>query len=243
MVVRHTGLGFAVALVLVCLATASALAQQPASDNLKAQRRQITELYKAGNYSEAFALQRTFVARVEVAETAEDGRPGPKTADALGNLAWYALTARDFPGALAASERARALAVGQTWIETNRAHALVFLGRLEEARQIYRAHRGARLASETSRTWEDMLADDFEELRKRGLTHAAFDEIATELGLNKHHPADQGARPKGPLDHCRGAPTYNPSCELSSNHGLAYATGPSTGLRAGMEGAARFLLS
>ena len=90
------------ALVLACLATAPALAQQPASDNLKAQRRQITELYKAGNYSEAFAQQRTFVAHVEAAETAEDGKPGPKTADALGNLAWYALTARDFAGALAA---------------------------------------------------------------------------------------------------------------------------------------------
>ena len=34
-----------------------------------------------------------------------------------------------------------------------------------------------------------MLADDFEELRKRGLTHTAFDEITTELGLNKAPPS------------------------------------------------------
>ena len=185
------------ALVLACLATVPALAQQLPGDNLKAQRRQITELYKAGNYSQAFAQQRTFVAHVEASETAEAGKPGPKTADALGNLAWYALTARDFAGALAASEQARALEVDQTWIETNRAHALVFLGRLEEARQIYRAHKGARLANETSRTWEDMLADDFEELRKRGLTHTAFDEIATELGLNKAPPSRSRGATKG----------------------------------------------
>lgn len=168
--------------------TASAVAQQPQGENLKTQRRQISELYKAGDYAGAFALQQTFVARVETTETTEAGKAGPKTADALGNLAWYALIAREFATALAASERASTLAPGQIWVETNRAHALLFLGRPDEARQIYLAHRGARLANETSKTWEDMVADDFQELRKRGLAHTAFDEIAHELKLGDPRP-------------------------------------------------------
>ena len=172
-------------LAVAIVSATPVFAQQPLGDSLKAQRRQISELYKAGSYAEALARQRLLVAHMETIETAEAGKPGPKVADALGNLAWYALIAREFAEALAASDRARTLAADQIWTETNRAHALLFLGREPEARQIYLAHKGARLTKGSDKTWEDMVADDFEELRKRGLAHTAFDEIGRELVLSK----------------------------------------------------------
>lgn len=192
MLTRHIWRGISSILMLAFLTVVPALAQQSSGDDLKSQRRKIGEFYKAGSYAQALALQRTMVARIEAAETADAGKPGPKTADALGNLAWYALIARDFAEALAAAERARKLAPDQIWVDTNRAHALVFLGRMQEARRIYLAHKGAALTKDGGKTWEGMLADDFEELRKRGLAHATFDEISAELQLNQAHP---NARP------------------------------------------------
>lgn len=197
MVARQVWRGISLILALALLAAVPVFAQEVPNDNLKAQRRRIGELYKSGSYVEALALQRALVARTEADEMAGAGKPGPKTADALGNLAWYALIARDFAEALAASERARALAADQVWIESNRAHALLFLGRLQEARQIYLAHKGARLTEQSGKTWEDMIANDFEELRKRGLAHVAFDEIATELGLDKVQPNARSGRSAG----------------------------------------------
>jgi tetratricopeptide (TPR) repeat protein len=183
-----------VLLILAIVSAVPALAQQPPGDSLKTQRREVAELYRAGRYAEALVRQRIVVERIESAEMAGAGRPGTRTADALGNLAWYALTAREFDEALAASERAHALAAGQVWSETNRAHALLFLGRLQEARQIYLAHKGVQLARESGKTWEDMVQDDFEKLRKRGLAHAAFQEIETELGLGKVQRRTTGRR-------------------------------------------------
>jgi hypothetical protein len=62
-----------------------------------------------------------------VAETKSAGKPGADTAGALGNVSWHALFAREFKKALAASERARALAPDVVWIDANRAHALMLI--------------------------------------------------------------------------------------------------------------------
>jgi hypothetical protein len=72
----------------------------------------------------------------------------PQTANALNHVSWSALFARTPGEALNASERAHTLAPASLVIETNRAHALLFLGRSREAGKIYLAHKGKWLRRE-----------------------------------------------------------------------------------------------
>ena len=68
---------------------------------------------------------------------------------------WHgvALFAREFTKALTVSDRAHALLPDDLEIETNRAHALMFLGRREEARALYVAHKGKPLSEKDTRLW------------------------------------------------------------------------------------------
>jgi Flp pilus assembly protein TadD len=140
-------------------------------------------VYADGKQAEALALFRTALvvrekaeAQSEQAEIAANGTPGATTAAGLGSVAWYALLARNFDTALAASVRALAIAPSKVWIETNRAHSLMFLGRVDEARALYLQYRGTK-AVESGKSWETVVLEDFGELRKAGLTHPLMDEI------------------------------------------------------------------
>jgi hypothetical protein len=62
--------------------------------------------------------------------------------------------ARQFASALESAEQTISLAPGMIWLYSNRAHALMFLGRSDEARALYLQYR-----------------------RKAGLTHPLMDEI------------------------------------------------------------------
>ena len=146
--------------------------------------KQIKALFDQGKYADALSRQRTLVADIEKSEKASTGNPGARTSDALGRLAGFALFTKDFEEALAATERALALAPDHFWIESNHAHALLFVGRLDEAQALYVAHKGKQISQDDDRIWEDVIADDFEVLRTAGLDHAAFAEIITALGLN-----------------------------------------------------------
>src|SRR5262249_45039487 len=117
-----------------------------------------------------FAAQQKVVAATEKAERASAGKAGAATAQALGGLAYYAVFARRYEEALAASERARKLAPNEIWIETNRAHALRLSGRRKEARKLYQTHRGKRLLA-SGAFWEDEIEDDFIKLTDAGMGH------------------------------------------------------------------------
>src|SRR5215471_14529482 len=127
--------------IVLILATAVlalvAAADAQTGEELAALNKRGAELFKAGKYAEALAARRILTAVTEKAETREVGKPGRKTAAAFGTLAWYALFAREFGEALGASERAHGLAPELLWIETNRAHALLFVGRTDDARALY----------------------------------------------------------------------------------------------------------
>jgi TPR repeat protein len=88
----------------------------------------IGEAVGAGRYAEALQLQEALAVKVEEAETKREGNPAKETAQALDGVAWYALLAREFTRALTAADRAHALLPDDLSIETNRAHALMFLG-------------------------------------------------------------------------------------------------------------------
>ena len=102
----------------------------------------IREAAEAGRYAEALELQEALAAKVEAAETKREGKPGRETAEALRIVAWYALFAREFTKALTVADRAHALLPDDLAIETNRAHALMFLGHEKECKALHLAHKG-----------------------------------------------------------------------------------------------------
>ena len=71
-------------------------------------------------------------------------------------------------------------------IDSNRAHALLLLGRTEEAGKLYLAHRGKRISTASDETWEDAITADFDALRAAGVVHEAFPGIVAQLGIE--HP-------------------------------------------------------
>jgi tetratricopeptide (TPR) repeat protein len=137
----------------------------------------------AGHYAEALQLQEAAAAEEEAVEIKRDGKPGEDTAQALNYVAWYALFAREYGKALTAVNRAHALLPNDLVIETNRAHALMFLGRQEEAKALYHAFKGKRFPDE--RSWELVIADDFAEFRNAGLTHPMMADMEKELGISR----------------------------------------------------------
>jgi tetratricopeptide (TPR) repeat protein len=149
------------------------------------------QLYEAGKYAEALDIQARLTHEIEKAETSDIGSPGPRTADALGSVAFYAVFARKFDDALATTERARVLAPDLLWLESNRAHALLFLGRIDEARALYLTHKGKQISQNDDIIWEDAIAEDFEALHAAGLDHAMSAEIIAALGLNTAVPRSE----------------------------------------------------
>ena len=135
-----------------------------------------------GRYGEALSFQQLLAAQTEKQETEQQGKPAAETARALGDVAWYALLTREFDKALFAADHAHALLPDDLTIETNRAHALMFLGREDEARALYLAHKGERLP-EANKPWEQAIAEDFAQFRKAGLTRPMMDDIEKQLGV------------------------------------------------------------
>jgi TPR repeat protein/energy-coupling factor transporter ATP-binding protein EcfA2 len=145
----------------------------------------VAEAAGAGRYAEALQLQEALSAKREAAEIQREGKPGSETADALTAVAWYALFAREFAKALVTTERVLVLFPGSLVIETNRSHALMFLGRSRESRTLYLAHKGKPISDQDHRKWEQIIADDFAEFRKAGLTHPMMADIEEQLGLSR----------------------------------------------------------
>jgi TPR repeat protein len=155
----------------------------PARDRLE--KLPIREAVGAGRYDAALQLQETLTAKVEAAETKREGKPAEKTARALNEVAWRALFAQEFMKALTVAERAHALLPGDLMIETNRAHAFMFLGRAEDAKALYLAHQGQPVSGQNGKLWERAIVDDLAEFRKAGLTHPMMADIEKELGVSR----------------------------------------------------------
>jgi TPR repeat protein len=143
----------------------------------------ISEAFGAGRYAEALQLQEALAAKREAVETKRLGKPGEETAEALNSLAWRALLAREFTKALTVADRAHALLPENLSIETNRAHALMFMERGKEAKALYGAHKGKPISEQETQLWESVIAEDFAEFRKAGLTHPMMADIEKELGV------------------------------------------------------------
>jgi TPR repeat protein len=144
----------------------------------------IAEAAGAGRYAQALQLQEALAARVEAVETKREGKASKDTGQALYNVAWYALFARDFTKALTAADRVHALLPDDPEFEINRAHALMFVGRAEHSKALYLAHKGKPIPGSDGKLWERVIAEDFAEFRKAGLTHPMMADIEKEFGVS-----------------------------------------------------------
>jgi TPR repeat protein len=134
-------------------------------------------------YAEALQLTEAWAAKVEAEETKRDGKPGEKTARGLSTVIWLALFAKEFTKALTVADRYHALFPDDHGIESNRVHALMFIGHDEEAKALYLAHKGE--VSMSGKLWEQVIVEDFAKFREAGLTHPMMADIEKELGVSR----------------------------------------------------------
>ena len=85
-------------------------------------------------------------------------------AQAYGNNSWFSLLLGNFSAALKDSETALKLDPTQLWILGNQAHALLFLHRIEDAKQVYLKYTKG---DKDDARYQKSVFDDFAELRKR----------------------------------------------------------------------------
>jgi hypothetical protein len=183
-----TKLGRRAAIFLMLAALAfgvSTRAEAQAMINLDSLNKHMHEAFDAGRISEALGIAEKFANAVEKIET-DRGRAGPLTAEALGGVAWFALFAKEPQKALTASEQAMALAPDKVWLGTNRAHALLFLGRTEEAMAAYTRHKGEYVGSQGK--WENAVRADFADFRKHGLDDPRLAQVEKVLEEEPRHP-------------------------------------------------------
>ncbi len=98
----------------------------------------------------------------------------------IGLLSYRLVLAGKFASALQAAEQAITLAPDMIWLYSNRAHALMFLDRTDEARVLYLQYRGQKNVEE-QKSWETVIVDDFAKLRKAGLSRPLMDEIEKQF--------------------------------------------------------------
>jgi hypothetical protein len=91
-------------------------------------------------------------------------------------VAYRFTLARDFVRALEVADEAITLLPNNVWLYVNRAHALMLLDRVDEARSLYLRHCGEKHLR-SGKAWEAIVLDDPAELRKAGLMHPLMDEI------------------------------------------------------------------
>jgi tetratricopeptide (TPR) repeat protein len=99
-------------------------------------------------------------------------------ADLIGSLAYDFVLAYDFAAALETADKAITLQPDLIFVYGNRAHALMFLDRVDEARTLYLRYRGKSVTDDQS--WEISVLLDFAELREAGLSRPLMDEIESK---------------------------------------------------------------
>jgi hypothetical protein len=110
----------------------------------------------------------------------DDDVPPERRAAILGSVSFNSVFVKRFDEARVAAENALALDSSQRWIETNLAHALMFLGEIEAADALYLGNRGLKV-HDGQVLWEDAVLDDFKKLREVGLHHPHMAKVESAL--------------------------------------------------------------
>jgi hypothetical protein len=138
----------------------------------------IDQLERSGKFDDALSLTLAVAADTEKAEIEDIGKPGFATASALNTVSWYQLLAGKYDDALKFANRAIQIAPQEVWIEANRDHAILLSGQVAKARELYLARKGIRIRGQL---WEDMIHEDFGQLRKASIESPAYAEIESLL--------------------------------------------------------------
>ncbi len=158
-----------------------AVASGDASGSMRLADLDVTAAMGAGKYEEAARLMDELAVSTEKAETDDLGQPGPATAIALVRQSWVSLFVRRFDVALATAQRVLKLAPDRLIAQLDTAHALMFLGRTEEALALHRANKGKRLPGYDNQLWEELTKNNFRRLRDAGVTVSAMDDVERVL--------------------------------------------------------------
>jgi tetratricopeptide (TPR) repeat protein len=94
----------------------------------------------------------------------------------IGSIAYNLVLVHEFAPALGAADDALATSPDLIWPQKNRAHALMFLGRTDDARALYLQFQKAEDVL-SGKSWTALVLDNFAEFRKAGLTSPLMDEI------------------------------------------------------------------
>jgi tetratricopeptide (TPR) repeat protein len=135
---------------------------------------------KAKLYGEAGSLLEPLIKEKEFSETAANRLYLVST-----SLSFSRLFTRDWTKAIEAAERAIELATDEAnrlVSLTNKAHALMFLDRIQEALALYREHLGKKIGR---KTWDDAIAEDFGKLKALGLSHPLMNDVLLLLNTGQ----------------------------------------------------------
>jgi tetratricopeptide (TPR) repeat protein len=124
-------------------------------------------------WKEAVDAQKAYIAWLQ-RQPKHDAEWTNSLAGADIGLAWFQLFSRDFSGSLASSDEAIKLNPKDLAAQTNRAHALLFLGRTKDAETVYLGHRGEKVFANSDEKWDDAILADFDDLSKAGITNPEF---------------------------------------------------------------------
>lgn len=115
----------------------------------------------------------------------------------------------DFVHALEAADLALQFEPQADWVEVNKAHALMFLNRWNEAREIYLRRRGEKLTIGTRHlNWDAAVLEDFDVLERNGLTNGLMDQVRSLLKPSENDGA--GRDGAGTVLTVGGAPATRP---------------------------------
>ena len=87
----------------------------------------------------------------------------------LNCISWCQLFLKQYQAALESSEQALQLDPSKAIVQTNRAHALLLLGRYDEAKAIYLQYAKEDLGN--GKTFAQTVLEDFDALEEAGITH------------------------------------------------------------------------
>ena len=114
-------------------------------------------------------------------ERCEGDAAKERAASADGWISWFSILTRSFELALAHAEAALRGGSKENWVRANKAHSLLFLGRVDDARALYFDASGV---SDWSR-WTSDLENDFVKFESAGLSVPAMDAIRRQLNIRE----------------------------------------------------------
>ncbi|MBV9827144.1 MAG: tetratricopeptide repeat protein [Alphaproteobacteria bacterium] len=151
------------------------------SDRAIAGHKVASALAGQGALDEALEIQKEAVSAIREAYAAHPAASGPRDelARGLGGLSWLLLLANRPGEALDSTEEALALAPTLLFVRINKAHALLLVGRFEEAYALYSEDKDKPRPD--GKTLAAVVREDFAELRKRGIETPAMSRIEALL--------------------------------------------------------------